>query len=199
MISLKHKFIYTHPQKTGGTSIESFFKISDNLIVPKHGSLQQYIDKLNCKNIDASTYLKISSTRNPWDSALSHFFYDKKIIKKLKATKQTLNSRYLRINKFKNFDEYVKSGVYYGGGIIHYMCCGETVKDFCIDYVIRFENLQDDFNKACDMIGLPHKMLPHINKTKHDHYTEYYNDETKRLVAEKYAEDIEFFDYKFGQ
>jgi hypothetical protein len=66
-----------------------------------------------------------------------------------------------------------------------------------VDFVGRFEKLEHDVNIIIDALGLPSRPIPQVNKSQHSHYSEYYTEETRRLVAERYSRDIEFFGYQF--
>ena len=64
-------------------------------------------------------------------------------------------------------------------------------------FVGRVENLQHDFDALCDKLGLERMKMPHLNATRHHHWREYYDDESRDIIAEKYARDIEIFGYTF--
>jgi hypothetical protein len=66
-----------------------------------------------------------------------------------------------------------------------------------VDFIGKFENLDSDREKVSKRLGID-KALPHENsRARKKHYTEYYNDRTRKLIAERFAIDIEYFGYEF--
>jgi hypothetical protein len=60
------------------------------------------------------------------------------------------------------------------------------------------ENLQGDWKKLCEVLDISHQMLGKHSQSNHEHYTTYYDDETKNMVSQLYKRDLDIFDYKFG-
>ena len=69
MISHKHKFIFTHIPKTGGTSIT-------RALNPNAGIKNKPLKEMPLK--DKEDYFKFTFVRNPWDRAVSMFFFRQK-------------------------------------------------------------------------------------------------------------------------
>ncbi len=71
------------------------------------------------------------------------------------------------------------------------------IEGFNLDFVGKFENLEKDFKEVMKKAGIRnHPKLPHKRKSKKKKdYKDYYNEETKRLVQEKYKKDFELFGY----
>tara|TARA_A200000159_G_C7326481_1_gene341214 strand:+ start:721 stop:1323 length:603 start_codon:yes stop_codon:yes gene_type:complete len=200
MISHHRKFIFVHIPKCGGTSIESvfgawqnkhsqnYFHLGDNR---QHFLLNEILDKYpGCSN-----YFKFAFIRNPFARILSEYNYILSNCKKLKdlSFKEfILNLEYY----FKNF-----AYEYHDVSLCDYLVNKEG--EIIVDFVGRLENFQDDFNKVCDNINMPNLTLPHAmkssNSSNEKNYIKQYDDETRKIVAEKYAKDIEYFGYKFGE
>ena len=207
MISEKNKFIFIHIPKTGGTSMESLFRKERRLALGWDNNNKVYLQHctiLQLKqlyNIEVDKYFTFTFTRNPWDRAVSDYkswfrpcFPFRDIIKN-----GTLKDYLLCRNGYEQINHLDNPS----GRGDHFRSQYEYIIDErrnpIIDYVGKFENYQQDFDIVCDKIGIPKQKLPHKNKSNHKHYTEYYDNETKSIVAEKYAKDIEYFGYKFGE
>ena len=67
-----------------------------------------------------------------------------------------------------------------------------------VDYIGRFENLQGDFTRVCHRIGLPDCCLSATLVGGNRSYVDEYDDFSRKLVGERYAEEIEYFGYQFG-
>lgn len=199
IINEEKKYIFIRHQKTASTSIVKVLKLEPLGYHKTRGNLIKYIHSKTGKDYAAyhvplfelknlypevyenkSDYFKFGFTRNPWDRLLSTWKY---------AFETGRTKKYGKVPFHKFIKEYLDA----------WLCVGMNTLDFCdgCDFIGKFENLQEDFNIICDKIKIPKVKLPHINVTRHNHYTEYYNEETKQIVAKKYAKDIEHFGYKF--
>ena len=188
MINYTDKIIFIHIPKCGGTSVKN--TLPHKFCGDRHGKLSWDLDKLN----DVS--FCFTFVRNPWSRAVSAFHYlnsggsqnrqDKMYYRKFLARHKNSFSSYVKSGNFKRVKHFKRMSYYL-----------DRIES--LDFIGRFENLQEDFNTICDKIGIPRKQLPHKNNTKHKHYTEYYDDETRQIIAQRYAEDIELFKYEFGE
>ena len=67
-----------------------------------------------------------------------------------------------------------------------------------VDFVGRFETLAQDFEYIKQVLDLPKDLiLPTVQSSEHSNYRDYYDEETKLLVAHLYAKDIMLFNYHF--
>jgi hypothetical protein len=155
-------------------------------------------DKCNSPH-DIQNYFIFTSVRNPFERVLSAFKYLKKggINASDARTRDEYQMQRMSFSAFvfKNLHKTIEDSC------VHFVPQFEFISPHFdkLSFIARFETLQNDFNIVCDKIGIPRQELPHKNKTQHKHYTEYYNDETKQIVAEKYARDIEQFGYQFDK
>jgi hypothetical protein len=64
------------------------------------------------------------------------------------------------------------------------------------DFIGRFENLRQDFGRLADRLGVKAE-LPHVNASQRGDYRGFYDDLTRRLIADYYAPEIKQFNYEF--
>lgn len=209
LVSHVKKFIYCKAVKVAGTSVEILFqpycqpsalithlcaeKISKEGIVGfrnrrvpsgtkfyNHMRPEEIRRKLK-NDIIFDDYFKFCVVRNPWDRFVSVYNY----------------FRYSELMSFKKFSQNMPAR-----NCILPLFDFYNLKNYSIDYFIRFEDLKSGIKDVCNKTNIDYKTikLRHFkNKKNTKHYTEYYDNETRELVAEKYAKDIEYFGYKFGE
>ena len=66
-----------------------------------------------------------------------------------------------------------------------------------MDYVGRYEMLQDSVDEICDRLQIESRLLQKKNASQHQQYREYYDQELKSAVASFYAQDLKRFNYSF--
>lgn len=191
MISDKYRFVFVHINKTGGTSIEKVFerRAEKKDVRFKHQPAAFYKEKFPDQFRD---YFKFSIVRNPWDWLVSRYFWSRDHQRLIDYSFREL------LYRLENKMRLSETAPWMEGALAPQIDRLTIDGEIAVDFVGRFENLQNDFVKICSVLGVKAVTLPHVFKTDHAGYTGYYDEETKRIVEQVYASDIAAFGYHFG-
>ena len=235
IISHKYKFIFIKPNKVGGTSVQAnlveqcgeedvFTKIADYSSYKDHDYYD--IESQNAEGFQGhatpseikkgiakdiwDTYTKITIVRNPWDLAVSSYYWEKAIREERRKKKRGIKallkpSKLLRILKRfekKESDEFERFVLSFPAEHLNTPFYLDSKGKPIADLYIRYENLEEDYKKLCNQLGIPHKKLPRLKtKTRKDksHYSRFYNEKTKKIVEDMFKNQIEYFGYCFEE
>ena len=177
MIIEEYKTIFIHIPKNAGTSIEEYFGNGSVRIQPnKHADIHEI--KRKFKN-SYNNYRKFTIIRNPYDKMVSWYFY----------LKRNLGENY----DVTEFNEWIKdpSKLWHADDPIDFLKPQCEWIDDTVE-IIKFENINKElkqfFGKEID--------LPIINKSKHKHYSEYYNKKSLDIIYNRYEEDFKKYNYE---
>ncbi len=205
MISLRHSTIFVHIPKTAGQSIEQVFLDDLNLTWEQRAPLllrpnrdrqigperlahlfaAEYFEKGFCSQEDFQRFHKFSVVRNPYSRAVSEF-----------------NFREAWKLGFTSFRDYCASIPDDPFDDRWRHICPQTLyirrgeAEVWVDQVLRFEDLENDWEKVCLPLFGGVKALPKKNKSAEAFlHTDTLSGEDRSFIAEKYQQDFEFFGY----
>lgn len=220
LCSFSKKFIYLKTIKTAGTSVEIFFErycrspldyterhfvdeavdsfgivgcrgpVADRSLVRfyNHMSAQEALDRLG-KDIWES-YFKFCVIRNPYDKVVSMFWYSLTNEERIFLS----DAPFSKVRE--KFSDFVANKSNYPNDRKVYTINGEIV----VDYLIRFENLGADMSYVCELMDIDfhaEKMgrFKGDKRLRNEHFSEYYDGETKKSVSDFYK--FEFINFAY--
>ncbi|GAC22551.1 hypothetical protein GMES_0242 [Paraglaciecola mesophila KMM 241] len=216
LLNHRYRFLYIHIAKTGGTSVRSVLnklRWRDPmyyLMLPCHklsnfsGHTTGTKFPRHCGAITAKEMLpdaffnqlfKFAFVRNPWDLQVSSYHH-------IQREKPALLKGINNFNEFITY-KFDPQRPY----IFHFDIATKLQSDHLIDlygniivdYIGRYETLNEDFNAIGKRCGIKTLSLPHKRKANNRQadYRHYYNDNSLEAVARHYQRDIELLNYQF--
>lgn len=195
MISHSLSCIFVHIPKCAGSSINQQLKLK-SMGFSGHAPISYHSEY--------SHYFSFTFIRNPYDRIASAYKYFCKLRPGHRWYKR--NSIISDIANKMEFGEFVnhipdfmrlmkrEAGSFESG--IHFQPFDYFI-DQPIDFIGRFENIQEDYLQILSLLKLPPKILPKTNSTNNLNYRELYIEETKSKVYNIYQEDIKKYNYNF--
>ena len=216
LLSPKHRFLFVHIAKTGGTSVRAalaarrwvdpwywpmflcsrFSHLSGHRIgtkFPRHAKVVAAKELLPRAYFDA--LFKFAFVRNPWDLQVSSFHHIRRERPQYLGGHDTF-ADFLRwkLDPERPYQFHVDTSIELQTDYLI-----DLKGNIVVDYIGRYERLEQDFQTACERIGLHGIALPHRRRAndRENDYRRYYDDATRELVARHFARDIELLRYAF--
>lgn len=195
-----------HVPKTGGNSVQDALRVyaDDELValnsvqdgierfsiknpkfagLHKHSALRDYQDALGN---DIQNYRWVTTIRNPFDRLVSYYFSPHRGEVKWDADA---------------FEAFIKTTIkpldHFVSGRLDYSPNETLMLDQFT--VLKFENLESDFQKLCLELGIKNARLAHRNKShKRMDYRDCYTPELVEWVSKTYRTELEYGDYSFN-
>ena len=200
----KPNILFVHIAKTAGTSIRNSLIMNGNeLEFNSHIVSTKIIKKIGKKRWNSM--FKFCFVRNPYDRLVS-FYHFMTIPREIPREKERIwREKRQRIIGERTFEEFCF--MFYKNKILkktpgllqqNKYICNKNDK-IIVDFIGRYESLEEDWDYLCKNIFQKEYVLPHEQLSNHrKDYMSYYNEETKRIVANYYKKDFEMFDYDYG-
>lgn len=211
IVSFEKRFIFFYIPKVASTSIKkALAKTLFEKIITARVHTFWFDEVIDVQKGEYPDYFKFTIVRNPWDRIVS--CYSDKILFEDVTNYKYKNGVFRRYaRKYKNlfyrgmpFEEFVRviSSIPDEKSDRHFRSQRCFITDenenILVDFIGRYEALSRDLAVLCGKTQLENIPLFHENKSKREKdYRSLYNEETKRLIEERYKDDIELFDYRF--
>jgi len=199
IISNTNKFIFFKTPKVGGTSIQNALKgTCKKHDIVTYGNINQvsgkictyYTEFMSIEEITSLDFFTFGFTRNPWDLAVSRYLYELK--------RGRLPNFYKSDRTYFNLwiqQRYVMQNRYVTDRTSTWLFKDDKQ---AVKFIGRFENLQEDFDYVCHVIGCGKLKLEHYNKAQISvNYKDWYTDYSKQLISKAFAFEIDYFKYTF--
>lgn len=199
LISRKKKFIFFAFNKTGTTSLEEALRPYNSRLWRRllnyqyansgHKAIVKHMRPWHLREHLSddvwNTYYKFCFVRNPFDRFVSLYTYHRQKAR----LRQPLASEL-------PFEDWLEAGGSGSASRLQKEFVSNDQGDVILDYIGRFENLEHDCKRIFNTLHLP-CVLPHRNKTSHQHYSSYYTPRAREIVETNFKDDLDLFGYKY--
>lgn len=206
IISHQHRFIFAAVPKTGTHSIRQALREHmsaddieqvglfvnkrfpfEELAAIRHGHLSLAQVRPYLEKDDFDGYFKFAFVRNPFDRFVSYCAFMTRGRDVFERSPQAVMHHFL-------FVEPPEQHILFQP---QYTVLADDEGSLLTDMVGRVEDMQSSYDAICARIGIPSRALDQVNSSRRGDYREYYNEDLKRGVAERYARDLQLFGYEF--